>query len=224
MSRWLRAAGPSRGWRMTVGLQRQVYGHTLLSGDAGLLFNAGVLIVLARLENKMITALEGRRTGQHYGYELQKIMPGAGRTINQHFGFYRSYQNLGFGKAAQLHTHLRIGACSGSVFGNPCFSLGGHTTIRGVGRDTLEGDAFVLSNVQLLIPLAGTQYIRGVVFLDAGAVADSISSATPHRSAVGVGLVWKLKRFVRTDARVELAHGLGAKGGNRVYAATSMLF
>jgi len=39
-----------------------------------------------------------------------------------------------------------------------------------------------------------------------------------------VGLVWKLKRYVRTDVRVELAHGFGAKGGNRVYAATSMLF
>ena len=40
VSRWLRAAGPSRGWRMSVGLQQQAYEHTLLSGDAGLLFNA----------------------------------------------------------------------------------------------------------------------------------------------------------------------------------------
>jgi len=39
-----------------------------------------------------------------------------------------------------------------------------------------------------------------------------------------VGLVWKLKRFVRTDVRVELARGFGANGGNRVYAATSVLF
>ena len=226
VSRWLRAAGPSRGWRMSVGLQRQAYEHTLLSGDAGLLFNTGVFTVLTRLENKMITASADHRTGQHYGYELQNITPGVRRTISRHFGFYRSYQDFGFGKAAQLHTHLRAGVCSGSVFGNPCFSLGGDTTIRGVRRDTLEGDMFVLSNVQLLIPLAGTQYIRGVVFLDAGAVAGSISRATPRQSAVGVGagLVWKMTRFVRTDIRIELAHGLGAKGGNRVYAATSMLF
>jgi outer membrane protein assembly factor BamA len=226
VSRWLRAEGPSWGWRMSVGLQRQAYKHALLSGDAGLLFNTGVFTVLTRLENKMITTSADRRTGQHYGYELQNITPGAKQTISQHFVFYRSYQDFGFGKAAQLHTHLRAGACSGSVFGNPCFSLGGDTTIRGVGRNTLEGDMFVLSNVQLLIPLAGTQYIRGVVFLDAGAAADSISRATPRRSAVGVGmgLVWKMTRFVRTDIRIELAHGLGGKGGNRVYAATSMLF
>jgi outer membrane protein assembly factor BamA len=226
VSRWLRASGPSRGWRLSVGLQQQAYEHTLLSGDTGLLFNASVFTVLARLENKMITVSADRRRGHHYGYELQKIIPGAGRTINRNFGFYRSYQNLGFGDAAQLHTHLRMGACSGSVFGNPCFSLGGDTTIRGIGRDTLEGDVFVLSNVQLLIPLADTQYIRGVVFLDAGVVADSMYSVTPYRSAAGVGagLVWKMKRFVRTDVRVELAHGLGANGGNRVYAATSMLF
>ena len=85
---------------------------------------------------------------------------------------------------------------------------------------------FVLSNVQLLIPLVGTQYIRGVVFLDAGRGSRFNIRATPRRSAVGVGagLVWKMTRFVRTDIRIELAHGLGAKGGNRVYAATSMLF
>ena len=226
MSRWLRAAGPSRGWRISVGLQRQAYEHTLLSGDAGLLFNASVFTVLARLENKMITLLANHRTGQHYGYELQNSVSGAGRTIKQHFGFYRGYQDFGSGKAVQLHTHLRMGACSGSVFGNPCFSLGGVTTIRGVRRDTLEGDVFVLSNLQLLIPLAGMPSLRGVVFLDAGAAADSMSDATPHRSAVGIGagLVWKLKRFVRTDLRVELARGFGAKGGNRIYAATSMLF
>jgi outer membrane protein assembly factor BamA len=226
VSRWLRTAGPSRGWRMLVGLQRQAYEHTLLSGDAGLLFNTGIFTVWARLENKMITTLAGHRAGQHYGYELQNIMPRVGPTIKQHFGFYRSYHNFGFGKAAKLHTHFRIGACSGSVFGNRCFSLGGDTTIRGVRRNTLEGDVFVLSNVQLLIPLADKQHIRGVVFLDAGVAADSVSSITPHRSAAGVGagLVWKLKRFVRTDVRVELARGLGAAGSNRVYAATSMLF
>ena len=62
--------------------------------------------------------------------------------------------------------------------------------------------------------------------LDAGAATDSMSSATPRQSAVGVGagLVWKLNRFVRTDVRIELARGLGATGGNRVYAGTSMLF
>ena len=70
VSRWLRAEGPSRGWRMSVGLQRQAYEHTLLSGDAGLLFNTGVFTVLTRLENKMITASADHRTGQHYGYEL----------------------------------------------------------------------------------------------------------------------------------------------------------
>jgi outer membrane protein assembly factor BamA len=139
VSRWLSAEGPSRGWRMAVGLKRQAYEHALLSGDAGLLFNTGVFTVLTRLENKMITASPDHRTGQHYGYELQNITPGARRTISHHFGFYRSYQDFGFGKAAQLHTPLRAGACSGSVFGNPCFSLGGDTTIRGVGRGTLEG-------------------------------------------------------------------------------------
>ena len=67
VSRWLRAEGPSRGWRMSVGLQRQAYEHTLLSGDAGLLFNAGVFTILARLENKMVKASADRRPGQHEG-------------------------------------------------------------------------------------------------------------------------------------------------------------
>jgi outer membrane protein assembly factor BamA len=226
LSRWLHLVGPSRGWRMSLGLQKRAYEHTLLSGDADLLFNADVFTVSARLENKMIKTLTDRRIGQHYGYESKNSVPEVGRPVNQHFGFYRSYQDFGSGKLGQLHTHLRMGACSGSVFGNFCFSLGGDTTIRGVGRDSLKGDVFLLSNVQLLIPVAGEQYIRGVIFLDAGATADSISIATPPRSAVGVGagLVWKLKRFVRTNVRVEFAHGFGVNGSNRVYAATNMLF
>lgn len=227
MSRWLRpAGGPSSGWRMSLGLQHQAYEHLLLSGDADLLFDAGVFTILARLENEMVTVLADRRTGQHYGYELQKITPTVGRSVNEHFGFYRSYQNLGFGTAAQLHTNFRIGACSGSVFSNPCFSLGGATTIRGVRRNSLEGNMFVLANLQLLAPMAGAKYIRGVVFLDVATAADSMSTAMLLRptAGVGVGLVWKLRRFVKTDVRIELAHSPGIKGGNRVYAATSMLF
>ena len=146
----------------------------------------------------MITELADHRTGQHYGYELQNITPGTGRTINQHFGFYRNYQNLGSGNAVQLHAHLRMGACSGSVFGNPCFSLGGDTTIRGVGRDALEGDVFVLSNVQLLIPMAKARNISGVLFFwMPGAVTDSMSKGhtTPVRGWSWSGLGVETKKF-----------------------------
>jgi outer membrane protein assembly factor BamA len=225
-SRWLRVTGPSRGWRISVGLKQQAYKHMLLSGDGGLFFDADVFTIFTRLEKQEVATLVGRRTGQHYGYEIQTITQGAKRTINQHFGFYRSYREIGFYNKVQLHTHLRIGACSGSVFGNPCFSLGGDTTIRGFRRDTLRGNVFVLTTLQLLAPLMSAQNVRGVIFLDAGRAADSMSSATIHQSALGIGagLVWNLKRFVRTDIRVEIAHGLGVEGGNRAYAASSMLF
>ena len=71
-----------------------------------------------------------------------------------------------------------------------------------------------------------TQSIRNVVFMDAGVVTDSSSKSGWGQPTVGVGvgLVWKLKRFVRTDLRIELAQGFGPKGGKRVYAGTSMLF
>ena len=149
LSRWLRLIGPSQGWRMSVGLRQQAYEHTLLSGDADLFFNTRVLTILTRLENKMVVTRVNRRTGQHYGYELQKARASMGRTIIQHFGFYRIYKDLGVSKLSQLHARLRLGACSGTVFGDRCFSLGGVTTIRGARRDSLAGDAFILTNMQL---------------------------------------------------------------------------
>ena len=42
--------------------------------------------------------------------------------------------------------------------------------------------------------------------------------------AVGVGLRWKIRLFVRTDLRLDFAQGLGSDGETRIYAGTNSTF
>ena len=84
----------------------------------------------------------------------------------------------------------------------------------------------MLANFQLLLPVMDQRFLRGVVFLDTGTAA-----STPTRISVsdleygaGFGFIWKLRSLVRTNIRLEVAHGFGDHGDNRVYAATALLF
>jgi len=215
-----------RRWIISLGLQRQVYDHSLLSGDSGLFYDTNAHTLIVRADKKIVELFLGGRTGYSLGHEIQRTTA-AGQTTAQYLFFFKSYQYLSVLNKAQVHTQLRIGICSGSVFGDPCFSLGGDTTIRGIQRGSIEGDIFVLSNTQLLIPLLQRQFLRGVIFLDIGGATDHLNNNEAHKqvvAGVGGGVIWKLRRFVGTDLRIELARGLGAGGKNRIYAATSMLF
>ena len=44
------------------------------------------------------------------------------------------------------------------------------------------------------------------------------------RVGVGAGLRWKIRSFVRTDLRLDVAQGLGDGGDTRVYAGTRATF
>ena len=125
-----------------------------------------------------------------------------------------------------MHVRVRVGSCSESVFGEPCFNLGGDATIRGIRRGSLKGDSFVLTNAQLLVPLLPGWPIKGTAFVDVGAATQSRNQVNPTKlsAGLGFGMIWQVKRFVRTDIRVEIARGLGREGKSRFYAATSMLF
>lgn len=215
----------SAGWIISLGLQRQAYRHTLLSGDDDLFFNADVYTLITRVDNKKITLIADQPKGWHYGYELRRTTT-AGSVIYQHLGFYHIYQRLNIGKRVEIHSRVRAGACSRSVFGDPCFRLGGEGTIRGIRRGSLKGDSFILCNTQLLVPLSSEWPLKGTAFLDIGATSGPHEeNPTKALSAgVGIGIVWKLRRFVRTDIRLEVARGVGPQGKNRIYGATSMLF
>ena len=177
------------------------------------------------MDNKKITLIADRPKGWHYGYELRRTTT-AGKIIYQNLVFYHIYQYLNLGKRVEIHSRVRAGSCSRSVFGDPCFRLGGDATIRGIRRGSLKGDSFILSNTQLLVPLVSEWPLKGTAFLDVGVTGHSHEETSPKAlsAGVGIGIVWKLPRFVRTDIRLEVARGVGPRGKNRIYGATSMLF
>ncbi len=148
------------------------------------------------------------------------------RTLYRHLVFYRSYQYLESLGQSQIHVRVRVGSCSESVFGEPCFNLGGDATIRGIRRGSLKGDSFILTNAQVLVPLLPGWPIKGSVFADVGAATQPHDQANPAKlsGGLGFGIIWRVKKLVRTDIRLEVARGLGRDGKSRFYAATSLLF
>jgi outer membrane protein assembly factor BamA len=112
-----------------------------------------------------------------------------------------------------------------SLFGEPAFDLGGASGLRGYPRERVEGDAFVVANLEFITPISRLDALRGVVFADAGSVLGE-PDETGLVTSAGVGLRAKLRAFVRVDLRLDVAHGFDGsrEGQTRVYAGSEATF
>jgi len=124
-----------------------------------------------------------------------------------------------------LNIQLRAGYANRTVFGDPAHSLGGSSSLRGFDRDSVEGNAFVLANIEYLRPLFGKPNLRGVLFADVGNAYDSVDDVDlgDLRYALGVGLRWRLESFVKTELRIDFVKGFD-DGVEKVYASTKATF
>jgi outer membrane translocation and assembly module TamA len=90
----------------------------------------------------------------------------------------------------------------------------------------VEGNIFTILNIEYLRPILNRETLRGALFTDVGNAwidTDDISFSD-FKVGVGFGLRWKLKRFVRTDVRLDLAHGLSEEGETKAYLSTRATF
>lgn len=226
VSRWFEP-GPSRGWRAGIEATLRDYDHELLRGDAGLYTDATILSLAALLEYYDVHDRLYSRSGVHFGYELMgasdSFVSDAGFT--RHTVFFRRYMPIGDVEHTNLNIQLRAGYANRTVFGDPAHSLGGSSSLRGFDRDSVEGNAFVLANIEYLRPLFGKQNIRGVLFADIGNAYDTVNDVDlgDLRYALGVGLRWRLESFVKTELRIDFVKGFD-DGVEKVYASTKATF
>jgi outer membrane protein insertion porin family len=213
-------------WSVSLGFERQTYDHWLISGDPGLFFDTEALTLIVGVRNSNLELLSGWRKGWEYGYDIRRTVSDGNETY-QSQGFFKNYRHGFLLDFLQVNSRAHFGWCSGSIFGDPCFGLGGDSTIRGVTRSSVEGNSFILGNIQLLTPLQpGNKLIKGTVFADLGMTMPEKAENRKDNLVVGfgVGLVWKLRWFVRTDIRLEVARGVRKQDKTRLYGATSLLF
>lgn len=226
VSRWLKP-GPSKGWRVGVEATLRDYEHTYLSGDPGLYFDATTFSLAGLVEYIDVHDKLYSREGKHYGYELMGASKrfASDASFTRHAVFYRRYMPVGSTEHTNLNVQIRAGAANRTVFGDPAYSLGGSSSLRGFERDSVEGDAFLLANVEYLRPLFGKQNLRGVLFADVGTAWPSLDEAklSGFKYSAGFGLRWRFESFVRTELRIDFAHGFN-DGVNKVYASTKATF
>lgn len=226
VSRWFEP-GPSRGWRAGVEATLRDYDHELLSGDAGLYTDATILSLAALLEYYDVQDRLYSRNGVHFGYELMgasdSFVSDAGFT--RHTVFFRRYMPVGDVEHTNLNIQLRAGYANRTVFGDPAHSLGGSSSLRGFDRDSVEGNAFILANIEYLRPLFGKPNLRGVLFADVGNAYDTVDDIDlgDLRYSLGVGLRWRLESFVKTELRIDFVKGFD-DGVEKVYASTKATF
>jgi len=223
LSRWLDRRGPTRGWRMDLGLRWEARDYAALdpgvrapSAGEDVSWSTGLVFT-------DVADFGVRREGVAYGGTLTfgATGLGAGRNHQRVDVFYRRYLNLGGELPSSLYYQLRAGWAGDTPFGDEAYSIGSSSTLRGYDRDYRTGDVRLLANVEYLRPLFGKPAVRGVVFTDMGGVWPGSSIDLGElRASGGLGLRINLRWFVRTDLRLDAAYGEEGK----VYAGTSHTF
>ena len=82
------------------------------------------------------------------------------------------------------------------------------------------------TNSRPIRPIFNRETLRAAAFVDFGNAwedRDDISFSDTKVGA-GIGLRWKLKRFVRTDVRLDIAQGLSDGGETKAYLGTRSTF
>ena len=228
VGRWLNQTGPSQGLNLQLGPQFEQYDHEYISGDEGLLPDVTIYAIAARVDGYYVHDKLLSRTGRHYGYQLtiSDQVIGSDLDFNRHHFFYRKYMPVGSIEHQNLNLQFRVGYINEPILGPPQFKVGGSRAIRGYDRDAIEGNLFVILNFEYLRPIFNRETLRGAVFFDMGDAWVEPSDATfsDLNYGVGFGLRWKLKRFVRTDVRLDIAEGLTNDGETKAYLSTRATF
>ena len=228
IAKWLRRGGPSKGWRYGAGIRYERYDHTYLAGTPDLFFDANILTWVGMLENNEVHDYLYSRQGKRFSYRLEFASSelGSDRSFTRHTIRYRQYKPVTKRPHTNLNWQLRAGIANRSIFGDPSFGLGGSSNLRGHDRDSIEGDGFVLLNVEFLTPFrTHKKSLRGIVFFDVGGAHQSGTDAeiTDFKTGVGFGLRWVVRSFVRTVIRADVAQGFNG-GETKFYFSTRMTF
>ncbi len=225
VTRWLGARGVSEGWQAGGGLNLLQQRYTEQWGR-GLDYHDGQALELQlSLGHQRLAKHPYYTEGHSYDYTLSHSLNGLGSDFSytRHLFTFSHYRPLSW-VDANLDTRLRFGLARGSSFDSPAYSLGGGS-LRGYQEVIGEGNAMLLLNLEYQHRISGYRQLRAVLFGDVGSVWDGVEdiSLDGFHPALGVGLRWRVQRFVDTTVRMDYGYGL-REGSQRFYFSTSAFF
>ncbi len=227
VSRWVHLKGPSRGWRANLGVSYSDTAYELVSGDPGLFTGGRVVALRTGVAYTDVRNFLFSRTGSEYGYGIEVASPNldSETSYTSHSLYYRRFQHVGDKPHTNLNYQLKAGISNNDLFGEEFYSLGGGDTLRGYGRNDIEGNAFLLANIEYLRPLRDKPVLRGLVFVDVGNAYEDFDDIDlgDLLFGVGAGIRWKIKSFVKLDLRIDAAYAVDT-GESKAYVGTKQTF
>ena len=224
VSRWLRARGPTRGWRLGAGAgfrQR----HYAAPGPAPRADAGNTEFLLDIAYNGVHDHLYSR-TGQSFRYFLEASSDawGSDDAYTRHFIDWFGYRWVG-APHHNLNLRLSLGLSSGRLFAEDHFTVSGSRGLRGY-EDGISGNAYVLASAEYLRPIPGHRSTRGLVFVDAGNAWSGVDAVDVEdlRTAAGIGLRLRVRLWVDLDLRADAAYGFDEGGGWVFYAGSGATF
>lgn len=230
LSRWLNLRGPSRGWLIGSGLVWRQNSYEHRSGPVlNTYIGASAVGVPLNVQYTDVDDYLFSRGGRDYGYigELGAPVLGSDSHYNRHEFYYRRYIVLPNRQHQNIDLQAKLGLASGEMFPGEAhaYSLGGSRSMRAYERGTINGNAYVLLNVQYLFPLFNYYPLRFAVFADIGNAYPSNTEMHLGKVLwdVGLGFRLRLKSFVKIDLRVDVAWN-PETGDTQVFAGTRDIF
>lgn len=226
--RWLNRRGPSRGWRFGAGLVAYDIDYEHIDGAPGLFHGGKVLSLRLGANFSDVRNYLFSRAGREYGYQVDIADQalGSDESFVKHELYYRDLARVTDRPHTNLNYQLRFKTANNDLFGEPFYSLGGSDSLRAYDRDTLRGNTLFSANLEFLTPLR-VRYpaLRGVLFVDAGNAWPDLGDVDPGdiKVAVGGGLRWVVKSFVRFTLSLDAAYAIDDQNA-KVYVGTGNTF
>jgi outer membrane protein assembly factor BamA len=227
VTRWFNKTGPSSGWVLGGGMRYVDHNYKYVSGMPGVFADDHAVSLLVSLGYTDLHDHLYSRSGVEYGYSIEQSAEflGSEYQFNRHQFYYRQFMPLD-----RIHHNLnvqaRIGFSAGasSNLDNDAYTINGYGDLRAYSEE-VEGDAFMIVNLEYLRPVLGRNHIRSLVFVDAGDTFDNNSdiSLSDLKWAAGFGLRWKIKSFVSLDLSMEYGRNFDS-GENKFYFKTKGAF
>lgn len=230
LSRWLNLRGPSRGWQIGSGMVWRQNTYEYRAGPpTSTYIDANAVGVPLSVQFIDVNDHLFSRSGVDYGYigELGAQILGSDSHYNRHELYYRRYFLLAGRPHQNIDLQWKMGFSSGELFPGEiyAYTLGGSKSMRAYERNTINGNAYFLINLQYLTPVFGYKPLRLVAFTDIGNAYPSNTEMHLGKVLwdVGVGFRLRLKSFVKIDLRVDAAWN-PETGDTKVFAGTKDIF
>ena len=211
--KWLGKEGVSKGLYAAGGASYVTKKFTFLDSPTGYEYRDSTIKYATRIGIDAISEHEFNRSGIFAQYKLEfsgNNSSSSNQPYVKHEIDYTLLHSFSQSPPTNFNFNIAVGRSNNDVLGDKAFSIGGNTNLRGYKTGAYRGNAMLRMNFEYLSQITDSPYLRKVFFLDTGDVEERLADIkfSSLKTGIGVGVRWKVRRFVDLDIRADLAYGV----------------